>query len=158
MGAFGRWLLAGLLVATLAATLERGRDRLLASRIVWQTHRQVQAVAAGQLRPRRLVGAVAALRQAERLAPASIDVLAEKGGVQMLLGRLDAAARVYREALALEPRPEHHLNLGRILWQQGRRDEAGRHLGAAVALDPQLKRHLPPGFDVPKRPPLPTER
>jgi tetratricopeptide (TPR) repeat protein len=51
--------------------------------------------------------------------------------------RLDAAARVYRQAVAAHPDlPELRLRLGRILALLDRLDEAERQLGLAMALQP----------------------
>ena len=61
-----------------------------------------------------------------------------RGSVNYLLGRLDPAIAAYREALALEARPEIHLNLGRALRAQGLLAEAERELARAVRLDPRL--------------------
>jgi Flp pilus assembly protein TadD len=83
------------------------------------------------------------LRAAAAMDPADVRVPLARGSVLLLLGRLDEAISSYRQALALEPRPEIHLNLGRALVAAGRRDEAERHFALVREIDPRLARSIP---------------
>ena len=58
-------------------------------------------------------------------------------------GDLDAAANVYREALALDPKlASAELGLGQSLLRQNKLDEALPHYRQAAQIDPQLKSFL----------------
>ncbi len=78
-------------------------------------------------------------RKAQRLEPHSPSICANLAGVLYLCGRSDAAIRVARQALVMDPQSlRAHLAMGMALGQQGRLDEAivvleGACRGAASA-------------------------
>jgi tetratricopeptide (TPR) repeat protein len=97
--------------------------------------------------PRELVsGHFRLLRQARRLDPSEVGVLVALGGQYLLLGQPEPAIATYREALALEPRPETYLNLGMALFEAGRPEEARAAFETAVRLAPRLASRVPPGM------------
>ena len=140
------WPLAALLVAGLALQTSRALDLLRASRIRQAVETVTRiAVTSGRAAPELLWGHVRLLDRAAALDPTSAGVLQAQGVQYLLLGRLDEAETALRRALALEPRPETWLNLGRVLWAGGRRGEAREAFDKAVRLDPRLRREIPPG-------------
>lgn len=134
-------LLGLALVAALVFQTDRLRDRLLASRLLRQVESlTVIAVNTGNLSPRLLAANLEALRRAAALDPAEVGIPLARGGQYYLLGRSEAALAAYREALALEPRPEIYLNLSRAYAQAGQREEADRLFAVVRQLDPHLAR------------------
>ena len=101
------------------------------------------AAAAGQAQPRLMAANLEMLRQAAPLDPAEVGIPIARGTQYLFLAGPEAALRSYEEALALEPRPEAYLNLGRAQWLAGRRDEARRSFELAVRLSPQLAGEIP---------------
>lgn len=146
-GGLGRalaWGVVLLLVAALGLQTLRARNLLRASRIL-NTAEQVtlQLAARGQVPPTILWRNLEMLRQAEELAPASVGVLVAQGGQHLLLQRPDEAARQYRRALELEPRPETWFNLGRAQWALEEREAAVESWVTASRLDSKLLRQVP---------------
>ncbi len=138
------WGIVLLLVAALGLQTVRARNLLRASRIL-NTAEQVtlQLAARGQVPPTILWRNLEVLRQAEELAPASVGVLVAQGGQHLLLQRPDEAARQYRRALELEPRPEIWFNLGRAQWAMEEREAAVESWVTASRLDSNLLRQVP---------------
>ena len=78
-----------------------------------------------------------------RIVGANTLKFLRRGSLHLLLGNPHEAAAAYREALALEPRPEVHLNLARALLASGDVEAARRHFALAVRLDPALASQVP---------------
>lgn len=140
----GAWLAALAAAVALVFQTDRALDRLGASKRL----RVVEAMSEGMARtgraPRQLVsGHFRLLDEARRLDPSEVGVLVALGGQYALLGRPEAAVGVYREALALEPRPETWLNLGQVLLATGREEEAREAFEKAVRVDPKLRDRVP---------------
>lgn len=139
------WVVVLLLALALLAQSGRLRDRLLADRMLRQVELlSMAALARGEL-PRGLLPAnLELLRRAAVLDPVQVGIPIARGTQYLLLGNGTSAARAYREALALEPRPEVYLNLGRALASTGQADEAREQFRIAVRLDPRLEPNVPP--------------
>jgi tetratricopeptide (TPR) repeat protein len=117
----------------------RASARIEASRILRRVEAaSLAAVAAGRA-PRALFALhLRRLERAAALDPSAVGVLVAKGSQYLLLRRPQEAIAAYRQALALEPRPEIHLNLARAYRMAGRAEAARRHREIAVLLDPRL--------------------
>jgi Flp pilus assembly protein TadD len=85
------------------------------------------------------------LDRAAQLDPLEIGIPIARGSQYLLLRRPDEAIAAYREAAALEPRPEIDLNLGRALWMRGDKDAARQAFRRAVRLNPALRAEVPTG-------------
>lgn len=143
-----RWLAwGGAAVLALALVGQSGRwaDRIGASKRL----RVVEAVTAQatsggrRVPPRVLSGSVRLLRQAEQQAPADVAVRTALAGQALLAGEPHRAEELYERALALEPRPEIYLNLGRARLAAGDRSGAVDAFRDAVRLAPRLQRKVP---------------
>lgn len=146
----GRWLapLLGLVIlAGWVLQVDRTRDRLRAQTIL-KTVQVVssQLMASGRLSPRLLWGHVRLLEEAERLDPSDAALPLARGSQHLLLDRPEEAIEAYLRALALERRPETHLNLGRAYARRGQPTQAREHFQAAVTLAPHLRRQVPPEY------------
>jgi tetratricopeptide (TPR) repeat protein len=143
----GRILAIGLTLLLLLALLGqtvRWRHRLAASRLLRQVEvLSMAAASAGQAQPRLMAANLEMLRQAAPLDPSEVGIPIARGTQYLFLARPDAALRSYEEALALEPRPETYLNLGRAQWLADRREEARRSFALAVRLSPNLDQEIP---------------
>lgn len=140
------WLAAAAALALVFQT-ERAFDRLVASKSLRVVEVMSERMARTGQAPRELVsGHFRILDNAHRRDPSEVGVLVARGGQYALLGRTEAAVRVYREALALEPRPETWLNLGKVLVAAGREEEAREAFEKAVLIDPRLRRQVPEGM------------
>ncbi len=143
----GRARAAALGLALLfALALWPAAGRLAASRLVRAAEtRTLTAVRAG-LDPaarRLLEGNVAMLDDAIRKDPAAISARVALGAQHLLLGHAESAIAAYRQALALEPRPEIYLNLARAQRLAGRDEEARAELATALRLAPHLATQIP---------------
>jgi tetratricopeptide (TPR) repeat protein len=140
-----RWLLVGALAAATLLQARRGLDRLMAGRLLRAA--EARTVAATRVPAAQgialLEGNLSLLRRAGELDPAEIAIVVGRGSQYLLLRRPDAAIGAYRQALALEPRPEIYLNLGRAQRLAGRYEEARASFATAVQLDPNLASQAP---------------
>jgi O-antigen ligase len=138
------WPVLALLVLGLAGQTVRWRDRSTASRLLRQVELLSMAAAArGQASPQMMAANLEALRRAAPLDPVEVGIPIARGTQYLFLARPAAAAEAYEQALALEPRPEGYLNLGRAQWLAGRREEARRSFALAVRLDRRLADEIP---------------
>ena len=143
-GRTAAFVLTALLAVALAAQTVRWRDRAVASRLLREVELlSLAAASSGQVPPQVIAANLEALRRAAPLSPAEVGIPIARGTQYLFLDRPEPAERSYREAIALEPRPEGYLNLGRALWLGGRREEAVRGFATAVRLDPLLAREVP---------------
>jgi len=79
-------------------------------------------------------------RRAAGLAPRSGTVLDTLGWVEHLLGNHPAAARVFEQAVQLEPgQPEIRLHAAIVFLADGKADRAAAELKEALRLDPALE-------------------
>jgi TolB-like protein/DNA-binding winged helix-turn-helix (wHTH) protein/lipoprotein NlpI len=84
-------------------------------------------------------GADVSLKRAGLLAPGSAEVLRDRANLARMLGRVDEAIELYKEAVALDPlRANFRLALGYELYFAGRYEEAWDALQTAQDLNPQL--------------------
>jgi len=74
--------------------------------------------------------------EAVRYRPDSAEARYIYGLTLAALGRADEAIEQFRHTIRLEPRPEAHNNLGRLLLERGEVSEAIEHLRAALRLRP----------------------
>jgi tetratricopeptide (TPR) repeat protein len=94
---------------------------------------------------------IEALRRIGQLDPSEVGVPVALGTQHLLLAQAPAALAAYREAEALEPRPEIYLNLGRALLMSGAREDADRHFSLAARLDPTLAAEVARALQGPQR-------
>jgi tetratricopeptide (TPR) repeat protein/glutathione synthase/RimK-type ligase-like ATP-grasp enzyme len=72
-----------------------------------------------------------------RRAPANFSALNEFGTLLAAMGAIDAACRIYSEAIAHHPlNPIGHVNLANLLLRANRHAEAREHYEAALRIDP----------------------
>lgn len=141
------WPLVFALGLALLAQTGRWRDRMVASRILQQVELISLAAAARGRAPSGLLPAnLEALRRAAALDPLEIGIPVARAGQHLLFRNYPAAIDAYRDAEALEPRPEIYLNLGIALIRAGRTEEGRRQIETAVRLSPSLSRQVPPGL------------
>ena len=139
------WVAVFLVLLALLAQTGRLRDRLTAGRMLRQVELLSMAAIARNQLPRGLVAAnLELLRRASTLDPTEIGIPIARGTQYLLLSNGSSAAQAYSEALALEPRPEVYLNLGRALATDGRVEEAREQFRIALRLDPNLAPVVPP--------------
>jgi glutathione synthase/RimK-type ligase-like ATP-grasp enzyme len=73
-----------------------------------------------------------------RTAPANFSALNEFGALLTNMGAIDAACRVYSEAIAHHPaNPIGHVNLANLLFRANRHAEARERYQAALRIDPE---------------------
>lgn len=147
----GRGLLAYGLVALAAAALVyqsgRLRSRIQAGQLLRRVEtRTYDAVLIGRLPFEMASANQADLERAGKLDPLEVGIPLAYGSQYLLLQQPDSAIELYRQALAVEPRPEIYLNLGRAYLQGGRIEEARESFRTALALDPTFYRQIPGGF------------
>jgi tetratricopeptide (TPR) repeat protein len=122
-----------------------GWKRLQASLLVGQVQRQIAEIRErGEALESALASQLGLLQRARALDPGSLQAIAAYGDLLLLSGEPEAAAAVYRQGLALEPRAELYFNLGLALWALEEEREALEAFRAAAALDPRLGRLTPP--------------
>jgi TolB-like protein/DNA-binding winged helix-turn-helix (wHTH) protein/Flp pilus assembly protein TadD len=84
-------------------------------------------------------GADVSLRKAGMLEPGSSEVLRDRAILARVLGGVDEAIELYKQAIALDPlKANFHLALGYELYIGGRYEEARDALQRAQDLNPQL--------------------
>lgn len=136
-------LLAVVLIAVLGEELVRGAELLRVYRTL-NTIEQVasQMIESDRLEPRLIRIHVKQLREIAPLAPGEFGIPLAIGSHYLLMGDGAEAVIWYERALAVEPRPEIYLNLGRALRLTG--DEAGgrENQDKARRLSPHLDRLL----------------
>jgi len=139
------WPLMAVLLLALAGQWLRGSARLRAGRLLAQVEELTTAALAQGSTPRGLLRAnLDALRQAAALDPVEVGVPIARGTQYLLFGDPEMAVEAYRAALALEPRPEIYLNLGRAESAARRPEDARRDYGLALRLDPRFLLTVPP--------------
>ena len=83
-------------------------------------------------------GAEASLDKAAALEPGSAELLGYRATLQQLLGHLDEAIALQRQAIALDPlQAAGYLVMGSLLARAGRYEEANGVLQKALELNPQ---------------------
>lgn len=142
-----RWLpivLAALAFAALVAQTVRASERLRTSRLLKLVEAVTpQAARAGAPGRTALAHQLQLLRAAQKQEPSNVALVSAAAAQLYLLGRLDEAEAEYRRALAIEPRAEIWLGLGRTLWQKGEPAGAQQVFRRAVALNPRLADQIP---------------
>jgi tetratricopeptide (TPR) repeat protein len=139
------WPVLAVLLVALGLQTVRWRDRSAAGKALWQVEQvSIAALARGRADPRLFRANLEALRRAGSLDPLEVGIPIATGSQHLVLGQPGAAVRAYEEALALEPRPEAYLNLGRARRMAGEDEAARRAFAAAARLDPSLRREIPP--------------
>lgn len=142
-----RWAPPVLLLALFGLGLLRAGELLRAQRIVRAVEgRTLAMIRAGRLSRGILVEHVAQLEKARRLDPAEVAIRVALGSEHLLLGDSARARAAYEDALALEPRPEIHLNLGKAWLAAGNEAEARRAFDRALLFDPLLKQEVPQAY------------
>jgi tetratricopeptide (TPR) repeat protein len=136
------WALAALLALAVAGQVWRAGNRLEANRILHQVE-QVSVATAGRAPAALYWANVKLLRRAAYHDPADSRILLALGGQYLLLGRPEEAIEAYRVALAVEPRPEIYLNLGRAQAILGDREAARESFRRAALLDRRLLPAIP---------------
>jgi tetratricopeptide (TPR) repeat protein len=134
------------LAAALVGQTMRARNRVEAGRLLAEVEARTIAAVQARRAPSTLFAEnLSWLDRAAQLDPLEIGVPIARGSQYLLLRRADEAIAAYREAAALEPRPEIDLNLGRALWMRGDKDAARQVLQRAVRLNPALRAEGPSG-------------
>ncbi|MDY7094776.1 MAG: hypothetical protein SX243_17530 [Acidobacteriota bacterium] len=146
----GRWvaiLLSVALAVGVVWQVQRSAERRLASRLLARVEAiSLQLVAARQAPRQILQRNLRDLRRAEELDPVESGIPLALGSQYLLLNRPQAAEQAYRDALAVEPRPEIYLNLGKAQSLAGKDEEARQSFDKAVALDWQFEEQIPPSM------------
>lgn len=133
-----------LVFAALVGQTVRGWARVRSSALLGAVRLQMAAVQQAGRAPGPLVRAAeAAVVEARRLDPVSIEPRAFHGDLLLLVGRHAAAVAAYERAEAHEVRPETLAHHGIALWHLGRREEALVQMRRAVTIAPRLVDSLP---------------
>lgn len=139
-------LVAFAIAAAIVGQTLRARDRVEAGRLLAQVEARTMAAVQARRAPSTMFSEnLSWLDRAAHLDPLEIGIPIARGSQYLLLRRADEAIAAYREAAALEPRPEIDLNLGRALWMRGDKDAARKVLERAVRLNPALRAEVPAG-------------
>jgi tetratricopeptide (TPR) repeat protein len=144
----GKKLSVGLvlvLLTWLVLNLRHDGRRLQASRLLQRAETMtLGALSAGPPPRLMLTQNLRDLRRARKLDPQEVGIPIALGSQFLLLQSPQAAMEAYEEALALAPRPEAYLNLGKAQQMAGDLAAARKSYALAVALDPRLAREVPP--------------
>jgi Flp pilus assembly protein TadD len=133
-----------LLLALALWRVDGARRQLRASHLVAAVERRTAAaLRQGKVPSAMFESHLAALREAAELDRGEIAIPIAEGSQYLLLGRAEPAIAAYRRALALEPRPETYLNLGKAMLLEGDSQRASRMFRKAVRLDPRLAKMVP---------------
>ncbi len=141
-----------LAIALTAVVLSHASKRWRASAMAAEVFESsVKAAATG--RPARgvMLKNLEQLSKAEALDPTNVTVPLMRGSQHLLLRDPHAALRAYNEALALEPRSEIYLNIGRAHRMAGDEDAAANAFDKAIVLDRSLRRDLESFFERRRR-------
>jgi tetratricopeptide (TPR) repeat protein len=134
------------LAAALAGQTLRARNRIEAGRLLAQVEARTMAAVQAKRAPSTMFAEnLAWLDRAAQLDPLEIGIPIARGTQYLLFRRADEAIAAYRDAAALEPRPEIDLNLGRALWMRGDKEAARKVIRRAVQLNPALRAEVPSG-------------
>ena len=80
----------------------------------------------------------ASLTKAAALEPGNVEVFRIRANLSKVLGHLDQAIKLYKQAVTLDPlRANSYVSLGQLLYVAGRYDEARAALQQALDLNPQ---------------------
>lgn len=143
-GRFLAWLLILVLAIALLGQAARWRARGTAGRILHQVETlTLAAVSSGRAPSYLLPSNLEALRRAAELDPLEIGIPIARGSQYLLMRNARAAIDAYEEALALEPRPEIYMNLGRAHDLAGNPEEARRNFQLGLKLSPRLAPEVP---------------
>ncbi len=144
----GRWCALTLSAAALALgvyAVTDGRGRMEASRALFRAEGiSMGLIAKGQAPRAYLQQNIRDLRKAGDLDPLEPGIPLALGSQYLLLGSPQAAAEAYRESLAIEPRPETYLNLGKALRLAGDLEGSQIAFDQAVKLDWHLEAEVGP--------------
>lgn len=148
MSAAGRrWpalALAALVAVACLWRFDRAGDQLAASLTLARVQGETQAMlATGRIYPQILRDWTGRLRAAREADPAEAALPLAEGSLHLLARRPEAAAKAYRDALALEPRPETWLNLARAQQALGDAEGAAESYRKALLLAPHLRDEIP---------------
>lgn len=143
-GRLAGWIaLLGLAVACLLQ-IGRAGDRVTASRVLQRVEQSTVLLGQqGRLTAQELRLNIQELLDAMELAPDDVRLRLALGGQYLLLNHPQQAVKTYREALAVEARPELYLNLGRAQQAAGDLEGARASYQAAALLNPLVRRAIP---------------
>jgi len=141
------WVLLAVLLAGLWHQTGRLASRLTAGLLLHRVELSTyEAVATGRLPVAVATSNLEDLERAARLDPIEVGIPLAHGSEYLLMRRPAEAIESYRRALAIEPRPEIYLNLGRAYALDGRLMEAQESFRTALRLDPSFFSQVPEGF------------
>lgn len=144
MKALRIWAIPVLLLLLLFAQSWRSARLIRAQRLLQLVELRTRAlIQAGRIPRGPLLENLELLARAKRLDPADVAVRVAVGSELFLLGDHDRARVAYQAALALEPRPEIYLNIGKVWIADGDVERGRPKLVRAVRLDPSLLREIP---------------
>lgn len=138
-------------LALTALTFRQATRRWQSSQIANQVFNSSMSAASGRLPRSALIRNLEMLGRAEALDPSNVTLPMMRGSQHLLLRDAQAALRAYEQALALEPRSELYLNIGRAHRLAGDDDAAAAAFGKAVQLDRRLRRDLRSFFERRRR-------
>lgn len=145
----GALVAAGLLALLTLWVGWRGLAEWRASKVLATVEWTSNQIAARGRMPQQLLNThLELLRVAQKSAPAEVGIPLARGSQYLIAGKPRAAVRAYEEALALEPRAEIYLNLGRAHLELGERAAAQTALRTALALDPNLESIVTPQLEL----------
>jgi len=149
-----RLVVIALPLALVIAGLEvwHAARRIASSRIAARVEQRSLVLARrGAVPPAALSQHLKLLRRAAALDPTNVTIPLMRGSQYLLLHNPQAALRAYNQGLALEPRAEIYLNIGRAQRMAGDDDAAAVAFRHAVDLDPSLNRDLRVFFERRRR-------